>query len=213
MPSINIDVIVLMITTAIGFITYSKKNPLYLRVLPFFLLFDVVIELIGKAVMTAGNNNALMFSLYSIVEFSYFLFYFRQTIYGAGVKKKIRILQFVLPAICLINIFFIQGTRVFHTYSYSLASMVMVSLGVTYFYRLFKNREQLDLLREPSFWISIGITFFFVGSLSIVGALNYIAVLPRAIKNNIQTIIQIVAAFFYFFYIIAFLCRTNTRRS
>jgi hypothetical protein len=213
MPSINIDVIILMIATAIGFITYSKKNPPYLRVLPFFLLFDVIVEFTGQHVMLAGHNNVWIFNLYSVVEFSYFLYYFRQTIYGAAVKKKIRILQFILPVLCLVNIFFIQGIKVFHTYSYVLGSLLMVGLGVLYFYRLFKNREQLNLLREPSFWISIGVIFFYVCALSTVGIINYIAVLPRAIINNMQTIIQIEAAFFYLFYIIAFLCRTNTRKS
>lgn len=213
MPPIHFDVAVLIAATVTGFVTYRKNDPLYLRLMRFFLLVDLIAELGGEMLKQAHRSNVLLFSIYSIIELSFLLYFFRETIYGTDIRKKIRVLQFVMPPIYLVNLLFVQGPRQFNTYTYSLGSLVLVALGVLYLYRLFRNKDTVNLLREPAFWISVGVIFFYTSALSMVGVINYVNEFPPNVIRFVLKLIQSFAVFFYLLFIIAFLCRRNTRKS
>jgi len=197
----------------VGLITFRKTNGLYLKLFPFFLLLTLLVELGGELYQKSGQNNLILFNLFTVVEFAFYTYFFREVIPGTRIKKKINGILYLLPFLCLVNIFIVQGLNVFHTYTYSAGCLVMVGLGITYFYQLFKSTERVSLLHEPAFWVSIGIIFFFTCSVSVIGVLNYISLLPRLIRVNLQKILLLVNAFFYLFFIIAFLCQINTRKS
>jgi ABC-type transport system involved in cytochrome c biogenesis permease subunit len=211
MSRITIDFIVLAIAIVIGFF-YLKKDKPYLKIFPFFLLLTLAVELTGQYFQKPGQSNLILFNFFSVLEFCFYIYFFRESIPGERIRKRINIILYLTPVVCLLNIFLVQGTNQFHTYTYSAGCLLMVALGITYFYRLFKTEEQIDLLREPSFWISIGIIFFFICTLSMLGVINYVGQLPMSIRANIKSIIKLINAFFYLFFIIGFLCR-NTRRS
>lgn len=209
----TIDLTVLLIAIPVGFITFKKSNPLYLKLLPFFLLLTMAVELIGELLQGPGRNNLLLFNLFTVIEFCYYTWFFSEVTHGKRVKRSIQIIKYLLPTICLINIFFLQGPTVFHTYTYCAACLIMVGLGITYFYQLFYSSGRIDLRREPAFWISIGIVFFFTCAVSVIGVINYVSTLPRNIAILLQKIFLLINAFFYIFFIIAFLCnRINTRK-
>lgn len=209
----SIDLKVLIAAIPIGFLTMRKSNPLYLNILPFFLLLTLAVELIGELMQGPGHNNLLLYNLYTIIEFYFYLWFFKTVIRGGQIQNAIHILLYLVPIICLINIFFMQGPKVFHTYTYSLSCLIMVGLGITYFYKLFNIPGKLNIYREPSFWISIGIIFYFISSVSVIGVINYIATLPQATSNLLQKIFLMVNAFFYLLLIIAFLCKIHIRKS
>jgi hypothetical protein len=191
------ELTVLAIAVPIGFLATRRKDPLYLRLLPFYLLITLLVEMFGQLTNKSGQNNLVMFNLFSVLEFMFYTYFFKIVIPGVTIKRITQIIFWLLPSICLINIFFIQGPTVFHTYTYALACMVMITLGITYFYRTFLNTEKLNLLREPAFWISVGIIFFFVASVSILGVFNYISTLPRDLRSLLKAIFLWVNAFFY----------------
>jgi hypothetical protein len=209
----TIDLKVLVVTILIGLFSFKKSNPLYLKLLPFFLMLTLSVELTGELLQGPGGNNLLVFNLFSIVEFMYYSWFFKMVTPGKNAQVFIRLTLYLLPVFCLVNIFLVQGPNFFHTYTYCLASIMMVILGILYFYRLFKSDGRLNLLREPAFWMSIGIIFFFTCSVSVIGVINYISTLPVIISKNLQKIFSLVNAFFYILFIIAFLCRINIRKS
>lgn len=213
MLHVTIDLAILMLAIAIGFIKGAHKKQGYLRLLPFFLLLILCVEFTGQITQYYYINNTMLYNFLSIVQFIFYLYFFRQAIY-ANRHKAISHLMWILPLLCLINIFFIQGTHVFHSYTFTLGSVTLILLGVTYFYRLFKSDDRLELLREPAFWISISIVFFYICSLSFVSLMNYIAHLPVPTRLMLKKILKLIDAFAYLFFIIAFLCRSkNTRNS
>ena len=212
MIHLSLDLKVLLVAIIIGFLTFKKSDPLYLRIFPFFLLLTLGVELVGELFHKPGLNNSIIFNLYTLVEFGFYTYFFRVVTPGEKVKKLLLIVFWVLPIVCLVNIFFIQGVNSFHTITYSIGCLTMVALGIVYFYRLFNSTEKVELLRTPAFWISVGIIFFFISAVSVLGVANYIATLPRHISSLLQKVFFWVNAFFYIMYIIAFLCRRSTRK-
>lgn len=213
MAYLSIDLIVLLPAILIGLITFRKKHTLYLKIFPFFLLLILLVELGGQLLQEKGLNNTLLFNLFSVIEFFFFTYFFREVIPNPRIKKIITTISYLLPLLCLADIFLIQGPHIFHTYTYIIGCLVMVGLGITYFYHLFNSTERVDLLHEPAFWISIGIIFFFICSVSVVGSFNYISILPKLIRVNLQKILLLVNTFFYLIFIIAFLCQINILKS
>ncbi len=212
MIHLTIDLIVLIISILAGFISFAKTDLSYLKIFPFFLILILLVEFTGQLTQKPGQNNVLLFNLFSVVEFFFFTYFFSQVIQG-NTTKYIKLAGSLLSFLCLINIFFIQGTRTFHTYTYALGCLVMVVFGIIYFYQRFNSKTKANLFSDAAFWISIGIVFFFVCSVSVIGALNYISLLPIVIVRNLNKLLLIVDALFYLTFIIAFLCAINTRRS
>lgn len=204
---VNIDTYSLAVTTLIGLITFKRSDKPHMKWLRLFLVYDLATEVAGIIISNMHRPNQFLFTIYSIVELSFFLYFFSETIYGAGVRKKIRALQIAMPILWLLNVLFLQGPRQFSSYTFSLGCLILVTLGFVYLYRLFKNKEQVNLLREPSFWVSVGVIFFFMSALWMAGVFNYIAVLPKKIITITMILVKTFAVFFDIFLIIAFLCQ------
>jgi len=213
MIHLTIDLIVLTISVLIGFYATNRKSPVYLRLIPYFLSITLLVELVGQYFQKRNINNVIIFNIYAPVEFLFLAYFFGQVIPNRNIQKKINQLGFVVPLLCLINIFFIQGAHVFNTYTFLLGSLEMILLGIIYFYQLFKSSINVVLLKEPPFWICIGIIFFSTCSVTLVGSSNYIALLPKMILRNMNQILLMVDTFFYLMFIIAFLCQIQVRSS
>jgi hypothetical protein len=212
MIQLSLDLKVLLVAIVVGLLTFKKSDPLYLKLLPFFLLFTLLVELTGELFHKPGLNNAILFNLYSVVEFVFYTYFFKMVAPGKKVKHILTSIMWILPVVCLVNIFLIQGINVFHTLTYAIGCLTMVALGIVYFIRLFNSLERVELLKTPAFWISVGIIFFFTSAVSVLGVANYIATLPKELSSLLQRIFFWVNAFFYIMFIIAFLCRRSFRK-
>ncbi|MCW3116295.1 MAG: hypothetical protein JWM28_377 [Chitinophagaceae bacterium] len=206
------DLIILLAAIITGGITFKKSNPPYIKILPFFLLLIFVVEMYGQFISKAGHNNTWLYNLLSVVEFTYFLYFFLSTATRPSARKILRILLVGFPLLCLVNIFFFQGQHVFHTYTYGLGAILMVLLGVAYFYQLFKASFNVNLPRLPAFWISTAVIFFFTCSVSILGTINYVSVLSEQVIKTSQNLLLTVNSLYYILFIISFICQTNTRK-
>lgn len=210
--TVSFDVFILAITTLIGFLTLTKSDAIHLKLLRFFLLVDLIFDITGYILSHRGIRNITVYNIYSLLELSFFLYFLRETIPGNGIKKSIRVLQFLLPSLSILNILFVQGVRQFQSSTFALGCLALVTLGVIYIYRLFKDKENINLLREPAFWVNVGVIFFFTSILSMMGIQNYMAKLPYKIILLLTVLVRIIASLFYIFLIIAFVCQRRTRR-
>ncbi|SJZ88418.1 hypothetical protein [Sediminibacterium ginsengisoli] len=210
----TIDRQILVSAIIIGFLaTFRYRHPAYLKLLPYMLLLGFITEYAGVMMARQQGNNAALFNAFSIVQFVFFTYFFYAATPGQFSRRITGKLLYIIPAVCLVNIFFIQGYNVFHTYTYTLCSLLMMALGIMYFYSIFKSSARLNLLREPSFWISTGIIFFFTSSVSILGIINYMSVLSRAVINNSLHMLRFLNSMLYILFIIAFICRISIRKS
>lgn len=209
MNDIRPDWIVLLIASIVG-LRLSKIQPSpYLKSIPYFLLFTLAIELLGRYFRLRSINNIPLFNYYSISQVTYFSYCFF-LILG---QKYIRILMLLLPVICLVNIHFIQGIKTFHTYSFAICVLAIVIFAINYYVKTYKEAEVDNLLTEPNFWFTTGVLLYFTTTLSIVGIMNYIAVLPPEIIQLVRKTLLNVSALFYLILLIALICRISFRKS
>lgn len=210
---LTIDQRILLLAIIIGLgVSFKKKTPTYLKLLPFFLILLFSVECFGRVLSEKKQNNTLLFNFFSVLEFGFFIYFFKAILPGERSQKIINVLLFGLPTLCLLNIFLLQGPMVFHTHTYSIGSLILVGCGIAYFYQVFKSPAKLNLVWEPAFWISTAVIFFFTASVSILGIINYVSVLPGRIIKNSLNVLHFINALFYILFIIAFLCKLNIQK-
>jgi hypothetical protein len=202
------------ISILLGLFAGHKKNTdLYIKVFPFFLMLSFLVEIIGEMRNNRGLNTLIVYNLFNTIEFSFYIWMIREIIQNGKAKKIIFYILLIYPIVDLINIFFVQGTRHFHTLTYSLGCLLVVLLCIYYFFELFQAPNSVNLARQPAFWICTGLLFFYCCSFPIFGLSNFLQSLPRVFRRNMITIIILLNVFLYSMFTLAFLCRFRITKS
>jgi hypothetical protein len=181
----------------------------YLKLFPPFLLVTLIIEYIGAYRATTGDNNVLLYNLFSTFEFCFYLFILSLIIINASVRRIICIMMILYAIAALVNIFFIQ--KLFHTVTYSIGCLLVVSVCIYYFFELFRLPKYVKLKNNPAFWICSGLLFFYCCGFPLFGLVNYWAANSPILVRNFTEIVGILNIFLYSLFMIAFLC-VRTRK-
>lgn len=188
----------------------NRKRPLVL--FPFLLLATLGMEYYGTQSSGKNENNILIYNLFTLFEFIFYLVFFWYIFKSMAVKKVLFIVITVYLACALLNIFFFQGVKGFHSYTYILGCMLIVIFSITYFYLLFRLPESISLLRNPNFWIVTALMFYYTCSFSLYGLTNFFIQKIGSYGKLLIFIGDLLNDLLYGLFIIGFLCRINFRK-
>jgi hypothetical protein len=144
---------------------YTLRKTIF-KWFPLFLALTVFVEIYGPMYTRVHHkSNVWIYNIFTPIEIIFYswLFY---NIYQNSVLKKVAL--FFIPVYLvavIINQAFIQGFAVFHSYTMLLGDFFMVVFSCLYFYELLRSETQQHLLKIPSFWIVIGLFFFYLGNI------------------------------------------------
>ncbi len=161
-----------------------KRNKIHLYFIP-FLFITVLVESIGSLWSLANNSSGkyAMYNIFTTFEFLFYVFLFYKHLKKI-IFKKIALLffPFFLTAV-IVNFTFIQGfDRTFNTYAFLLGSFFIVVFCCFYFYEsVLPDQIDLQLSKQPFFWISSGLLIFYLGSVFINALFQYL------ISNDLQS--------------------------
>lgn len=129
-----------------------------------FLLFIVLIELSGRYIRKELHlPNAWLYNISVPIEYCFYTFILWAYFKSAKVRRITAAFLLCFFLFCLANMFFVQGFRKFNTNILKVASFAMIVLSCLYFTELMRLEHQVDLLREPMFWIVTGLFLFNAG--------------------------------------------------
>jgi len=196
-----------------GFVAlFQGKLPEHLRLFPYFLLFTLVVEILGWQLAAKGKHNADLYNFSSVAGVTYYMYLMLHIIYSRRARKLVWGMMCFNAVISLTNILFVQKLQIFHTMTYSIACLLIVVISMYYFYELLQVPRSIDLKKEPAFWIAAGLLFFYICTLPILGALNYLFTFPDVIAGSVEQIITILNVLLYSLFTIGLLCRVNLKR-
>lgn len=201
-------VFILAISFLVSLSVYYKLNPSYsyLKVFPIFLLATLLAEILGAYLQSLRQNNMPLYNFFTTFEFCVYLYIISLIIINLGVKKVIRITIILYALIAVINIVFIQKMKIFHTVTYSMGCLLVVSFCIYYFFELFRFPKSVKLKNNPAFWICSGLLFFYCCGFPLYGLINYWSGISTLIVANFGHIVNILNIFLYSLFMIAFLC-------
>lgn len=205
MVSLPVFVYFVMISFLASLLVYKDKEHSYLKYFPPFLFATIAAEITGYVMSLNAHNNILMYNFFTTAEFCFYLFFVSVLIKNITVKKIIRIACCLYPIPALINIFYFQGPKVFHTVTYSVGCLLVIISCFYYFLELFRLPKSVKLSRNPAFWICSGLLFFYCCGFPLYAFVNF-WLSYKWMLNSFQSIISILNIFLYSLFTIAFLC-------
>lgn len=198
----------------IGVLRYSRINPPFIRLFVYFLILTFIAESFpALKIIQFKKSNHWWFNLFTVFEFVFYTYVFSKAIINPRITK---ILRYAIPAyvaIAAVNIFLIQGVHRFHTISYRIGAVMVITWCYLYFRQLLQSGEEIILLRNPLFWISTGLLFFYLGFFVYMNAFDYIVYNKMDYNAELWTIISYsLNLLLYSCFLIAFLCQGKIRK-
>ena len=188
------------------------------------LAFIPLLAVVNITELTAMNfrafgwsSNYYVYNLYLLVS-TPFLFYLAGKMLFLTAKESV--IYYVVCVLCLVLIFvnfwFIQGNKQFNTYSLGLIEIMMIVFSGLCLVRLtILDKEELNFMKEPYFWINSLNLLFGLITLVVLGLQSYILINHIEIghKRLYYAILPAINAILYAGYSYAFiLCRTQKTR-
>ena len=207
-------IISVLVCFVLSLVNYLNKNsPLYLKLFPVFLFLVLACEYESYRLAHRHQNNLYLYNTILVIEFLFYLFFF-YSVYRVSIARKIvLLLMAIYLAGALINIFFIQGMKVFHTYTFMTGCLLVIAGCIYYFLQLFRYPQTGSIMRDPAFWVASALLFYYACVLPVYGILNYISSMSRHFSQTLKFIINFMNILLYSLFILAFLCKLSIRKS
>lgn len=198
----------------VGAIVYFKKGtPVFLRVLPVYLLITFTVEYIGQWMNDNGKVTVTLYNVFTTMEFVFYFWMLRYMVRNRWAKRLLFHSLWFYPVLVILNILFLLKDMQFHTITYSFGGFLIVIATIIYFFELFQFDKPVNLVREPPFWICSGLLFFYACTFPLYALINFFQDPSNIIIKNITSILAVVNILLYSSFIIAALCRIRIRKS
>jgi hypothetical protein len=207
-PALLIEIICLLASITLFL---QASIPRYLKSFPFFIAITIIVEITASSLKDSFTIN-LMYCFFTAFEFVYYLLIIKYIIYNQIIKRIISWILIVYPVLVVIDVFYIQP-REFHSITYSLGCLLVVTASIYYFFEIFQSKYSVNLVKEPAFWICTALLFYYCCTFPLFGVWNLLKGLPGIILKNLNTILTILNYLLYSLFSIAFLCRVRVRKS
>lgn len=202
------------------------KNNKGIHYFVYFLLTTVFVESLGVFVINSKKSGLvkfdrafqpMLFNVFTTIEFIFYSLIFIINIKLKSLRKLILFLIPVYITVVAYNLAFVQGIYKFHTYSFLVGAFLMVVYSCFYLYEsILPESLNIQLSKQPFFWVCIGLLIFYLGSVIINGLFEYLTTTSLKkqgtriyilINNSLNVIL-------YGSFSIAFiLCRKNKKTS
>ncbi len=192
---------------------FQKDPPRYLNSFIIYILITIIVEVIAWWYSIHSKRNLIFYNFYAIINFTYLIFLLRSFMTNARMINIMGVLIVVYPVLSLINLFLIQGLNTaFNTYTFLSGCIIVVTASICYFYERIKYPGPHSLLKEPAFWVSTGLLFFYTCSPPLTGVLNAISLMPFYNYKTLYFINLMVNIILYLLFSISFICNLIFRR-
>ena len=194
----------------------NKEVPIYMK--NFYLYPLVAIMVLIPIVLTAcfsfwpifGN---LVNNISLIFHFSFLSRFIISVIPGNKETPLLRNVYwiFLLP---ILYFLFRNDLTTQNNQAFSISNLGLTFLCIKYYYRLFKNLPQINLKKEPSFWIVTGVFIGMSLHIPVSAMIDYvkdkISIFNYIILGNILLITYTIM---HLFFIKAFICSSQKRKA
>lgn len=192
-----------------GSVRFRRLRPPLIRALVPFLALSLGVEITGLITARMNIWNLWMYNFFTCFEFLFYSYVYSKLLVNGKWVRIIRYSLVVYPLLFLVNIFFIEGFLKFHTITYRIGSVMVVTWCCLYFRQLMTSTDYTPVLRNPVFWISTGLLFFYTGFFFYMSA-GYILLYTKLPVSRFvwAAISDTLNALLYSCFLISFLCQS-----
>lgn len=132
------------------------------------LLFILVViaglsDLVALYLSKNGYPTWSLFNLFYLIQFILIFMIFK----SQAPNKLLNIGVYFLLLFAFINFTWIQGARIFNSYTSYGGGLILVAYSLLYLYRLLRDTPVENIYNLPIMWVSFGVLFYFSGTIFI----------------------------------------------
>lgn len=142
-----------------------------IELLVYLLIASLASDLIGLILFQLSYNSYPIVNFFLLVQF---LVCYHLLNYSHNQFALYRIIPIGFAVIFIVNYLFIQGPRVFNSYSNTIACYILMFFSIRYLYILLRDLPEENVIRIPLFWIAIGVLTYYSGNLVLFVVNNYL---------------------------------------
>lgn len=164
------------ITLAVAIWRYPKYYDTALRFLPILYLYTFLNEVLGYLIKSNENlaltfnnltDNSAIYNLYTIISYLYYYYIFWSFSKNTHLKRNMLYGAFVFMTSCIVNIFLQRFVSDSQTLSYLVGGCILLYGTISFLRNFMSDPQQFALKQNIIFWISLGLTIFYMGYLPI----------------------------------------------
>lgn len=193
----------------ISVVRYGNTMPSYIAILLLTFVLTFIVEIFARYVVTRPNH--WLYNLYLPIEYLLFSALYYVTFPLKYIRRIIIFCSSFLIVFVIINITCLQKINEFNTYTLLISGSLILTWVFLYFKLLLQKKEYINLLREPMFWISTGLLFFYAGNVFVAGTLNYFIKADLTIAKLMLQMIKLLNILMFSLFIVAILCQPRRK--
>lgn len=166
------------ITILVSLYRYPKYFDTYLKYLPIIFVYTFLNEILGRIIKEnpdfrfLGSDsfsfyNMVIYNIYSVIFYLYFFFIYKFYIDNEGIKTKIHYASIFFLIVATINPFFEDFITSAQTGTYVVGGLILLGCIALYLKQLFTEKKLPVWKNNILFWISLGLSIFYIGYLPI----------------------------------------------
>ncbi len=162
-----------VVAAAIGFVRF-RQLPASLRYLAGLTWFELPIEVIAFLILLLHGNNLFLMPIYTVGEFGLLALVYRQTLQSTIFTKAVPWLVGAFTIYAVLDSLLFSGLAWFRPGQQVVQSVLILGIVGLYFRKLLNELQIQRLTQEPMFWVSTGLSLYFLGYLQIALFSNYL---------------------------------------
>jgi hypothetical protein len=128
-------------------------------------MFSTIADFYSLITAHYGINNLDVLHIYTILEGSFFLLFYRSLFKDALVKKLMLVVIAAYILFAVYHSFFLANMFEFNSVTRVAECIILTTCGMYFFYTLFADDEYINLKRYPYFYINSGVLLYFMGNI------------------------------------------------
>jgi len=207
---------VLTVAASVATVSLKRGLPSPIRIIALVVLYTGLVEwsVFYKREFWSDKTNLQMYNFFHLVQYLAFAYYFQQIIQSPRVRKGIQVFMYLYPVFWYVFVFFVFQLNEWNSYVFIVGGVFTILWAVVYCYQLLATDEPVILRFNSTFWIAIGLIFFYVCSVPYMGMYRFLTAYYTNLATLLHVPLQISNIVMYSLFTYAFICQlTNIKRS
>lgn len=212
--SLYIYLFVLFITLVITLLNWGSLIKSDLQPLFWLIISTAFVESVGAFyILFYNKSHPWIYKIYVIVEYSLICFYFLRILKPLNITKVIKLTLTGPPVYIFLLIAFPEEFGYLNKYKFLFIAFLIVIWSAFYFKNLLDTSLELNLKKDPNFYINTGFLLFFGGSFFLMGLIFYVQERDMALARNLYSINHVLNIFYYSLLAYGFICHSKSMKS
>ena len=199
---LRLTVLPVVLASIVGLVRF-RYLPLNLRYLAGVAWLVLPLEVAQYVIMVRHGNNLFLIPIATAGEVALLTMVYRYTLQSVTFTRVVPWLVGGFTAYVVVDSLFLSDLTWFRPVQQVLESVLVLVLVGLYFRKLLNELVVKSLTREPMFWVSTGLFFYFVVYLQIGLFSNYLLHYSRQLNTNIWMVHSLLFVGLYCCYSLA----------